>query len=92
MLTGVRMGGARHLGTAFLSCRFDRAKLFDVVWDGCKLTGSQFPGADLRPMTSTGSDWSYTSLRGGRPLRRSTCRASGSARPTSPTPTCASAT
>ena len=39
------MAGSRHEGTAFLSCRFDRAKLFDVVWDGCKLTGSQFPGA-----------------------------------------------
>jgi uncharacterized protein YjbI with pentapeptide repeats len=43
VLTGVRMGGARHLGTAFLSCRFDRARLFDVTWDGCKLTGSQSP-------------------------------------------------
>ena len=29
VLTGVRMGGARHTGTAFLSCRFDRATLFD---------------------------------------------------------------
>ena len=64
VLTGVRMGGARHLGSAFLSCRFDRAKLFDVVWDGCKLTGSQFPGADLRPMNSIDCDWSWTSLRG----------------------------
>jgi uncharacterized protein YjbI with pentapeptide repeats len=63
-LTGVRMGGARHQGSAFLSCRFDRAKLFDVVWEGCKLTGSQFPGAELRPMTSTDCDWSWTSLRG----------------------------
>ena len=27
VLTGVRMGGSRHLGSAFLSCRFDRAKL-----------------------------------------------------------------
>jgi uncharacterized protein YjbI with pentapeptide repeats len=35
-----------------------------VVWDGCKLTGSQFPGATLRPLTSTDSDWSWTSLRG----------------------------
>ena len=57
VLTGVRMGGAKHLGTAFLTCRFDRARLFDVTWDGCKLTGSQFPGAQLRPMTTTDSDW-----------------------------------
>ena len=64
VLTGVAMSGARHEGTAFLSCRFDRAKLFDVSWTGCKLTGSQFPGATLRPMTSVESDWSYTSLRG----------------------------
>ena len=63
VLTGVRMAGARHLGTAFLSCRFDRAKLPYVVWEGCKLTGSQFPGAFLRPMTTTESDWSYTALR-----------------------------
>ena len=64
VLTGVRMSGSRHHGSAFLSCRFDRAKLLDVTWDGCKLTGSQFPGAQLRPMTSTECDWSYTALRG----------------------------
>jgi uncharacterized protein YjbI with pentapeptide repeats len=64
VLTGVRMGGSRHLGTAFLSCRFDRGRLFEATWEGCKLTGSQFPGAQLRPMTSTECDWSYASLRG----------------------------
>ena len=64
VLTGVGLSGSRHEGTAFLSCRFDRSKLFDVVWTGCKLTGSQFPGATLRPMTSVESDWSYASLRG----------------------------
>jgi uncharacterized protein YjbI with pentapeptide repeats len=64
VLTGVAMAGSRHEGTAFLSCRFDRAKLFDVTWTGCKLTGSQFPGATLRPMTSVECDWSYASLRG----------------------------
>ena len=63
-LTGVSLSGSRHEGTAFLSCRFDRAKLFDVLWDACKLTGSQFPGATLRPMTATECDWSYASLRG----------------------------
>jgi uncharacterized protein YjbI with pentapeptide repeats len=64
VLTGVRMAGARHTGSAFLSCRFDRARLFDSVWTGCKLTGSQFPGAVVRPLTTTDSDWSWTSLRG----------------------------
>ena len=59
----MQLGGSRHLGTAFLACRFDRARLFDARWEGCKLTGSQFPGAFLRPMTSTESDWSYTALR-----------------------------
>ena len=73
VLTGVQLGGSRHLGTAFLSCRFDRARLFDVRWEGCKLTGSQFPGAELRPMTSSGSDWSWTSLRGAD-LSRPRCR------------------
>jgi uncharacterized protein YjbI with pentapeptide repeats len=64
VLTGVGLSGSTHEGTAFLSCRFDRAKLFGVAWTGCKLTGSQFPGATLRPMTSVESDWSYASLRG----------------------------
>jgi uncharacterized protein YjbI with pentapeptide repeats len=64
VLTGVRMAGAAHHGTAFLSCRFDRAKLLHASWQGCKLTGSQFPGAQLRPMTVEDCDWSYTSLRG----------------------------
>jgi uncharacterized protein YjbI with pentapeptide repeats len=63
-LTGVALSGSTHEGTAFLSCRFDRAKLFDVTMTGCKLTGSQFPGATLRPMTSVECDWSYASLRG----------------------------
>ncbi|WP_236833549.1 pentapeptide repeat-containing protein [Blastococcus sp. MG754427] len=64
VLTGVRMGGSRHLGTAFLSCRFDRARLFDTTLDGCKLTGSHFLGASLRPLTAVDCDWSWTSLRG----------------------------
>ncbi|MGY1886410.1 pentapeptide repeat-containing protein [Blastococcus sp. SYSU DS0753] len=64
VLTGVRMGGSRHLGTAFLSCRFDRARLFDATFDGCKLTGSQFLGAQLRPLVAIDCDWSWTSLRG----------------------------
>jgi uncharacterized protein YjbI with pentapeptide repeats len=64
VLTGVQLGGSRHSGSAFLSCRFDRARLFDARWEGCKLTGSQFPGAELRPMTTVDSDWSWTSLRG----------------------------
>jgi uncharacterized protein YjbI with pentapeptide repeats len=64
VLTGVSLSGSRHQGSAFLSCRFDRAKLFDVTWEGCKLTGSQFPGAAMRPLTSVESDWSYASLRG----------------------------
>jgi uncharacterized protein YjbI with pentapeptide repeats len=64
VLTGVQLGGSRHEGTAFLSCRFDRARLFDARFEGCKLTGSQFPGAAMRPLTSTDCDWSWTSLRG----------------------------
>ena len=63
-LTGVSLSGSEHDGTAFLSCRFDRARLFDVRWTGCKLTGSHFPGATMRPLTSVESDWSYANLRG----------------------------
>jgi uncharacterized protein YjbI with pentapeptide repeats len=64
VLTGVHLSGSQHTGSAFLTCRFDRARLFDVSWTGCKLTGSQFPGATMRPMTSVECDWSWTSLRG----------------------------
>ena len=64
VLTGVSLSGSRHDGSAFLSSRFDRATLFDVGFDDCKLTGSQFPGATLRPMTAIDCDWSYTALRG----------------------------
>ena len=79
VLTGVRMGGARHHGSAFLSCRFDRARLFDVVWEGCKLTGSQFPGAELRPGPLQGPA-SSVRVVGGRGSFN--CRGSASARPT----------
>ena len=67
------MAGARHLGRR--SCPAgSTARALHATWDGCKLTGSQFPGAQLRPMTSTDCDWSYTSLRGAdlsgaRPVR-----------------------
>ena len=50
MLTGVRMAGGQHTGTAFLSCRFERARMSNSVFEACKLTGSHFPGADLRPL------------------------------------------
>ena len=63
-LTGVRMAGGQHTGTAFLSCRFDRARLSNSVFEACKLTGSHFVGADLRPLETRDSDWSWTSMRG----------------------------
>ncbi len=63
-LTGVRMAGSSHTGTAFLSCRFDRSRMSNSVFDACKLTGSYFLGADLRPLETRDSDWSWTSLRG----------------------------
>jgi uncharacterized protein YjbI with pentapeptide repeats len=64
VLTGVRMAGGQHTGTAFLSCRFDRARLSNSVLEACKLTGSQFLGSDLRPLEARDCDWSWTSLRG----------------------------
>jgi uncharacterized protein YjbI with pentapeptide repeats len=63
-LTGVRMAGGQHTGTAFLSCRFERARLSNSVFVACKLTGSLFGGADLRPLETRDCDWSWTSLRG----------------------------
>ncbi len=63
-LTGVRMAGGQHTGTAFLSCRFERARMSNSVFEACKLTGSHFVGADLRPLETRDCDWSWTSLRG----------------------------
>jgi uncharacterized protein YjbI with pentapeptide repeats len=63
-LTGVRMAGGQHTGTAFLSCRFERARLSNSVFEACKLTGSHFVGANLRPLETRDCDWSWTSLRG----------------------------
>jgi uncharacterized protein YjbI with pentapeptide repeats len=64
ILTGVRMAGGQHNGTAFLSCRFERARMSNSVFEACKLTGSHFVGADLRPLETRDCDWSWTSLRG----------------------------
>ena len=79
-LTGVRLGGSRHLGSAFLSCRFDRAWLFDVTWDGCKLTGSQFPGAG--PLQGPAASLRVVGGRGCFSCRGSISPAGGSGRPT----------
>ncbi len=64
VLTGVRMAGGQHTGTAFLSCRFERARMSNSVFEACKLTGSHFVAADLRPLETRDCDWSWTSLRG----------------------------
>lgn len=64
VLTGVRMSGSQHHGTAFVTCRFERARLSNSTFEACKFTGSQFAGADLRPLTATDCDWSWTGLRG----------------------------
>jgi uncharacterized protein YjbI with pentapeptide repeats len=58
------MAGGQHTGTAFLSCRFERARLSNTVFEACKLTGSHFVGTDLRPLEARDCDWSWTSLRG----------------------------
>ena len=41
----------------------ERTRLFGSVLRGCKLTGSTFVRASLRPLTVEGGDWSWVSLR-----------------------------
>ena len=52
-----------HRGTAFLRCRFRRASLMLAEFHGCKMTGSVFESAELRPLVVDGGDWSYVRLR-----------------------------
>lgn len=63
-LSGVSLNASAHEDTAFLRCRFRRASLFGATLRRCKLTGSVFESAVLRPLTVEGGDWSYVSLRG----------------------------
>lgn len=63
-LSGVSLTASVHEDTAFLRCRFRKASLFGATLRRCKLTGSVFESAVLRPLTVDGGDWSYVSLRG----------------------------
>jgi uncharacterized protein YjbI with pentapeptide repeats len=58
------MNSSTHRGTAFLRCRFRRTSLWNASFVGCKMTGSVFESAELRPLTVEGGDWSYVRLRG----------------------------
>ncbi len=59
-----RLSSSEHVGSAFLRCTFRDAVLRDALFDGCKLSGSDFSGATLRPMRVVGGDWSYVTIRG----------------------------
>ena len=59
-----RLNASLHTRTAFLRCVFRRSDLFDATFVQCKLTGSVFESAELRPLTIDGGDWSYVHLRG----------------------------
>jgi fluoroquinolone resistance protein len=62
--SGARLNASVHTGTAFLRCTFRRSNLFDAAFVGCKLSGSVFEQAELRPLRVEGGDWSYVRLRG----------------------------
>ncbi len=53
-----------HTGTAFLRCTFRRTRLYGAAFLDCKMTGSVFESAELRPLRVEGGDWSYVRLRG----------------------------
>ena len=59
-----RLNASVHEGSAFLRCTFRRASLMLAEFRGCKMTGSVFESAVLRPLTVEGGDWSYVRLRG----------------------------
>ena len=63
-LSGASLTASVHEDTAFLRCRFRKASLFGATLRRCKLTGSVFESAVLRPLTVEGGDWSYVALRG----------------------------
>jgi len=62
--SNARLNASLHTRTAFLRCVFRRTNLFDATFVQCKMTGSVFESAELRPLTVDGGDWSYVRLRG----------------------------
>lgn len=62
--SGARLNASVHTGSAFLRCVFRRTNLFDARFVACKMTGSVFESAELRPLHVEGGDWSYVRLRG----------------------------
>ena len=61
--TAARLGASVHQGSAFLNCRFSLARLFSAEFHHCKMTGSDFGGADCLGLLIDGGDWSLTSLQ-----------------------------
>jgi uncharacterized protein YjbI with pentapeptide repeats len=56
-LSGAELDAAMPDTCAFLGCRLERVRLFGSTLRGCKLTGSTFLRAELRPLTAEGVDW-----------------------------------
>jgi fluoroquinolone resistance protein len=60
----VRFNSAVLERTAILQSIVQRCSFFDATLSDCKLTGTQFVDCGLRPLTITGGDWGFVSLRG----------------------------
>lgn len=57
------MNGSFHTESAFENCTFSGANLFVSKFTSCKMTGSDFSGAQMDGVTLIQGDWSYTNLR-----------------------------
>jgi uncharacterized protein YjbI with pentapeptide repeats len=60
-----RFNASTHINTAFVSCELRRCNLFDVILDGCKLTGSELIECTLRPMAVRSGVWRGVTIRRG---------------------------
>jgi uncharacterized protein YjbI with pentapeptide repeats len=61
--SGAKLNASTHDASGFLRCLFRRTSLFGATLRECKLTGSRFEHAVLRPLVVAGGDWSYVTLR-----------------------------
>jgi fluoroquinolone resistance protein len=60
---GASLNASVHTETAFENCNFNEANLYVSKFTACKMTGSDFSGAQMDGISLLQGDWSYTNLR-----------------------------
>src|SRR5689334_20983163 len=61
--TGARLGSSVHQHSSFLNCKFIDADLYGARFDGCRMVGSNFVGANVSDLKVVKGDWSYVQMR-----------------------------